>query len=373
MARIAVLHNTLDLRGGADAVCLHVCQALQDDHDVTLFTLSRTSVAELNDMFGTSVDVAVERPPFGRRLADAFAAGTPWLGPQLPLRTVLLHAYFRRRADAFDLAVSTANEVALLLPSVQYIHFPQFDQYHCPAGGFDRANPLWSRLAGPRERRLPADATVLANSAWTADVVEATYDRRPAVLHPPVDPIPDRRPWAEREQGVVTVGRLAPDKRTLDAIEVVDGVRERGHDCHLHIVGSAAPAYRQYVERVAAAARERPYVTLERDVSRERLERVLATHRYGLNTKRREHFGMALAECTAAGMVTFAPDDGGQRDVVGDPGRLFESPADAADRIARAIDRDERPAQPPDRFESARFHDRIRRHVTDRLVQHGRL
>jgi len=371
VARIAVLHNTLDLRGGADAVCLHVCQALQADHDVTLFTLSRTAVAELDDLFGTSVDVAVERPPLGRLLADAFAAATPVVGPQLPLRTALLVSYFRRRATEFDLAVSTANEIALPLPSVQYVHFPQFDQYHCPAGGFDRANPLWSRLAGPRDRRLPADATVLANSAWTADVVEATYDRRPTVCHPPVDPI-DARLWAEREQGIVTVGRLAPDKRTLDAIEIVDGVRERGHDCHLHVVGSASAAYRQYVERVATAASERPYVTLERDVSRERLEHVLATHRYGLNVKRREHFGMALAECVAAGMLTFAPDDGGQRDVVGDPARLFDAPADAADRIARAIERDDRPSRSPDRFDSQRFHEQIRHHVTQRLSQHRR-
>jgi glycosyltransferase involved in cell wall biosynthesis len=366
VARIAVLHNTLDLRGGADAVCLHVCEALQADHEVTLFTLSRTDVAELNDLFGTDVSVTVERPLAGRRLADCFAAAAPWAGPQLPLRSVLLVAAFRRRADEFDLAVSTANEMALPLPSVQYVHFPQFAQYHCPAGGFDPLNRLWSRLAGPG-RRLPDDTTVLANSDWTADVVEATYDRRPTVLAPPVDPIPAACPWDERERGIVTLGRLAPDKRPLAAIEIVDGVRERGHDCHLHLVGSAAPAYRQYVERVEAAARERPYVSLEREVSRERLEHLLGSHRYGLNVKRREHFGMALAECAAAGMLTFAPDSGGQRDVVGDERRLFASPTDAADRIAGAIERDQRPSRSRDRFGSDRFHEAVRRHVARRL------
>jgi len=92
VARIAVLHNTLDLRGGADAVCLHVCEALQADHEVTLFTLSRTGVDELNELFGTDVSVTVERPLAGRRLADCFAAAAPWAGPQLPLRSVLLVA-----------------------------------------------------------------------------------------------------------------------------------------------------------------------------------------------------------------------------------------------------------------------------------------
>lgn len=36
MAEIAVLHNTFDFRGGADAVCLHACAALAPDHDVTV-------------------------------------------------------------------------------------------------------------------------------------------------------------------------------------------------------------------------------------------------------------------------------------------------------------------------------------------------
>lgn len=367
MARVAVLHNTLDLRGGADAVCLHVCQALQDDHDVTLFTTSETRLAELNRLFDTSVDVPIDQPPLSGPLARGFAALTPHLGPQLPLRSALLLGYFRRRAAAFDVAVSTANEIALPLPSVQYVHFPQFFQRHCPAADAGRMNPVWSRLAGPRDRRLPADATVVANSSWTAGVVETIYDRQPDVLHPPVDPIPDPLPWDQREQGVVLLGRIAPDKRALAAIDVVDRVRERGHDCLLRIVGSAAPAYRRYVEQVEAAAATREYVTLERNVSRERLERVLTTHRYGLNMKLEEHFGMALAECVAAGMLPFAPDGGGQRDVVGDPDRLFDSPADAAAAIARAIEGDDRPSQPRDRFASDRFHAEVRRRVTGRL------
>ena len=62
MARVAVLHNTLDLRGGADAVCLHVCEALQDAHDVTLWTLSRAELEDLNALFGTAAAVDVRTP-----------------------------------------------------------------------------------------------------------------------------------------------------------------------------------------------------------------------------------------------------------------------------------------------------------------------
>lgn len=364
MARMAVLHNTLDGRGGADAVCLHVCEALQSHHDVTLFTLSRSSLSELNALFGTAVHVAVRRPPGTRLVCRAFDALPDRFGPQLAARSVLLGRLFAPHAADFDIAVSTANEFALPLPSLQYVHFPQFNCRHTTAGPTPRLDPVWSRLAGVGDRSLPADARLLANSEWTAEVVADAYGRRPAVLHPPVDPIPDPQPWEEREHGVVVLGRLAPDKRPLRAIRIVDGVRARGHDLHLHLVGSSSSIYADYARRVAAEAADRPYVHLDRDASRERVEALLATHRYGLNCKPDEHFGMAVAEYVAGGMVAFAPDAGGQREILAERSdRLFTSTADAVATISSAIDDHDRPTLPRDRYASERFHAAIREGV----------
>ncbi len=370
MAQVAVLHNTLDFRGGADAVCAHVCEALQGVHEVTLFTISATRLATLNDMFGTAANVDVRRPPLGRRLATLFSRADDRFGPQLPLRSALLTRWFRRHAAAFDAAVSTANEFDLPIPSVQYVHFPQFNAgVPGPDGvhGDGPLNDLWTRVAGLADRDLPENATLVANSGYTAAHVAARYGEEPAVLHPPVDPIPGEA-WDEREQGIVSIGRIAPDNRTLDAIEVVDGVRERGVDLHLHLVGSTAEAYRSYVRDVTEAAAARPYVSLHTEVSRDRLEELLGRHRYGLNTKPGEHFGMALAEYVAAGMVAFAHDSGGQREVVdGQPDRLFESVPMAVDRIVDAVESGATPRLSPDRFGVDRFHRRIRELVADRV------
>jgi len=372
MARIAALHNTLDLRSGADAVCLHVCEALDADHDVTLFTLSTPRLEELNELFDTDADVPVRTPPAGRLLGSAFATAADAVGPQLALRSVLLQRFFGRHAGEYDAAVSTANEFVLALPSVQYVHSPQFNARasgreaengeNADAG---RLNGLWSRAAGVSDRRLPGDARLLANSALTADAVAGRYGRRPEVVHPPVDPI-EGRPWDEREAGVVVVGRIAPDKRQLRAIDVVDRVHARGHDLHLHLVGSTATAYRSYVRRVRRAARDRAYVSFEGEVDRARLERLLGTHRYGLNVRPGETFGMAVAEYVAAGMLAFAPDAGAQPEVLGDdPDRLFEpgDPADATARLADAVADGTRPSLARDRFARDRFHGAVRDHV----------
>lgn len=382
MARVAVAHNTLDLRGGADAVCLHTCEALARDHDVTLLTLSHPPLSELNAMFDTDVSVSVETPPGGHVLGRLFEAMAPHVGPQLPFRSVLLDRFLRRRRQFFDLVVSTANEFALSGPSVQYVHFPQFRAGYSVSDGerentdAGRLNALWTKLAGlaPDDSAtesgddLPSEARLLANSTYTASAVAERYGRASEVLHPPVDPIPGGDDWTDRADGVVILGRIAPDKRICEALRIVDGVREHGHDLSVHVVGSTAGAYREYVRRVEEMVAERSHATLHRDSSRAALESVLTENKYGLSAKPGEHFGMAVAEYVAAGMVAFAPDSGGQRDVLdGNPDRLFDSHEDAVETVAAAVERDDPPKLPRDRFRRERFHDGIRSVVRERL------
>ncbi|WP_144905733.1 glycosyltransferase family 4 protein [Halobellus captivus] len=371
MARVAVVHNTLDFHGGADVVCLAVCEALQRDHDVTLYTLSETAPLDLAERFEIALDssrLTVRNPLGGRAVARALSTVTPVVGPQLPFRSVLIRHFFERDASEYDLVVSTANEFDFSIPAVQYIHYPQFRPDRAAASGDSAGalNPLWSRLAGP-ERGEVDGSTLLANSSWTADVFERLYGVEPAVLHPPVEPIERRLDWSERADGVV-VGRIAPDKRVFDAIEIVDGVRRQGRDLHLHIVGAAPRAYRRYVARVERAAADRSYVTVERDVPRARLEELLRTHKYGINCKPKEHFGLSVAEYVAAGMVAFAPDSGGQREVLEErEDRLFGSVKEAIELLAAAIERNGPPNQSPTRFGRARFRADIRAFVDETL------
>jgi len=377
MARVAVLHNTLDLQGGADAVCMHTVEALQERHRVTLFTVSSTPLETLNDLFDTDVrSVAVRNRPLaaaaigrGVGLANRITGGRT--GPALGLRSLLVGRLFARHAGAFDLAVSTANEFALSVPSVQYVHYPQFNRRRLNGDGptlapLDRA---YARLAGVDE--LDPAARLVANSGWTAGVVERAYGRRPAVIYPPVDPPVSEPPaWERREPGFVALGRIAPDKNHLRLIGIVDRLRRRGHDVHLHVVGSTARAYRGYLERVADAAADREYVHLEGEMSRDRLGELLARHRYGLHGKDREHFGMAVAELVASGLVTFVPAGGGQQEIVDDPDLTYGSVPEAVETIGAALAADRRPGDVgavAERFGTRRFRAEMRAAVADRL------
>ena len=330
-------------KGGGEAVAMNVLESLQRRHDVTLLTLTDPDIPHLNDYFDTAVD------------ADSLAvrtAGTlaPFINSRYGLKwyvlqNALLGRYARRHADEFDLLVSTIIELGLESDSVQYIHFP-FDWtvsldnreeiFHPTVEEDSLYERLCTAVAGVDLSDIRSNA-LLANSGWTADVVDDAYGTRPRVVHPPVDTSEfDPRPWDEREDGFVTVGRIERSKRIAELIRIVDGVRERGHDVHFHVIGPTVDE--EYRREVDALAADRDYVEIEGEVPRADLVERICTHKYGIHGKEFEHFGMAVAELAAGGTVPFAPETGGQHAIVDDDERLlYGSPADAVEKAAAVV------------------------------------
>ena len=332
MVEIAVVHPDLGMRGGAESVCMNVLEALQEDHELTLLTLARPDIQALNQYYRTEV-----RSPDVRLAGRMSPAIRRAAGRRLgKLQGALLGRYAGDCATEYDLVFGTKNELGIRVPSIQYVLSPQFA---AADPGFDRTgivrqayNRVCKATAGINERTLRL-GTYVATSDWTADALETTYGVRAETIYPPVDvaSFPDR-PWAEREAGFVTVGRLGPSKRILRNIEIVARLRERGYDVHLHVAGPTTDGdYAKRVERVAAG---RSFVSVEGSLSRDELVDLLVSHKYGLHGRPYEHFGIAVAESVAAGAIPFAPDSGGQREILrGDSRLLYDSAEDAVERI----------------------------------------
>jgi len=380
MTVVGVVHTDLESKGGGEAVAMAVIEALQVDHDVTLMTVTDPDIDALNEYFNTDVDteaLAVRR------------AG--WLAPILnarvglryhSLQNALLGRYARRRARAFDVLLSTTNELGLPAGSIEYVHVP-FDWTVCLDDREDGFHPtldgdsLYERLCTAIASVSVADIrknTVFANSEWTANAFEEAYDVRPAVLYPPVDTSEFTDvSWEERENGFVTIGRIERSKRIAELIVLVDGLRERGHDIHLHIVGPTVDE--RYGRQVALLAAQRSYIRLEGELSRTELVDLVCSHRYGLHGKRDERFSIAVAELAAGGTLPFVPASGEQIAIVrDDPRLLYDSIPDAIGRIDRVLSKrtlqHELRIDPRDvrrRFGRKRFHRAIRKAVAATL------
>lgn len=343
MERIAVIHMDLMAKGGGESVAMNVLEALQDDYDVHLLTLTEPDFEDLNAYFNTAVeDVTVDLA--GKAIPEAHSR----LGLRYYiLQNALLSRYARSRADSYDLLFSTINELGLPGNSIAYVHFP-FD-WNVNLEGRTRDHIFhptveeggvyeWlCRSVAGIQRGSVQRSTLLANSEWTASAVESAYGTRPDVVYPPIDTSQfTDRSWTEREQGFVSIGRIERSKRIHELIEIIDQVRERGHDTHLHIIGPTVDS--EYCEEVAVMADRRSHISLEGEVSRDSLVEHVCTHRYGIHGKRYEHFGMAVAELAGGGTIPFVPDSGGQSDIVDNrPEQVYTDVEDAVEKISRVL------------------------------------
>jgi Glycosyltransferase len=371
MAKILVVHNTFAFAGGADIVALHTIAALAEAHDVSVLTMSPVDLGSRAEALGLDLavgDVRVQTPRWGALLTRGVTAASGVIGGQSALQSALIS---RARGDAYrraDLVVSTTNELGLERPSVQYIHAPQFPTPGVSGLHRPWMTPLSRRIARADAARL-GDATLLANSAWTADRVAEVYGHRPTVLAPPVTPIRCETAPDDRTPGVVLVGRIAPDKRVLPAIEAFDAVVAARGPTPLHIVGTAAPMYRGYRDAVLSAAAARSHVHVHLDADRSRLQELLCRHTVGLGMKPHEHFGMAIAEYATAGVLPVTPDTGGQVEIVERVGgSTFHRDEELAETLLAALARSPPPPLAPDTFAPAQFRSTLRGTVTAALA-----
>ncbi|WP_248904018.1 glycosyltransferase family 4 protein [Halocatena marina] len=341
MARIALIHPQYLVTGGAEAVSLNAIEALQDEHSLTLFTNHEPQFDSLNDYYDTAVDpnrVSVRTPPIASHYVDRFGAQNGLL------LYALLNRYVRRYLDAFDLVVGTYNELACEIPSVLYLHHPLYDvsNQHLDPRSNQGARYYYKRLsrsiAGVSNATMNhPSTTLLTNSDWMAENIKDVYGTRPRTVYPPIETSAFAPPPIEEQsRGFVSAGRVSKDKQLLRSIEILQRVRNRGHDITLHIAGPLPNT--EYADRVRVAASRHAFVTIEGRLSRDELVSVIERNRYAIHGKDYEHFGIVVGEFIAGGALPFVPNTGGQCEILDqNDALLYESTDDAVETIDHVL------------------------------------
>lgn len=318
-------------------------EALKDDHELTLLAASPPDFAHANRVFGTSIaegDIEIRLVP---SLETRLERSIPRLARLPMFRRCLVMALARGISDRYDLVVATDNESDVGTRAMQYVHFPGQLFWHPDPRERWRQATHWvygrvlERLTGFSRTRMQRTLT-LVNSAWTGSLVRKACGVTPRVLTPPTATAGSTVPWRDREPAFACVGRIAPDKRLLEVIDIVRRVRRRHPDIRLRLFGFGG--HTAYVDRIAAiAGRERDWLTLQLDLSRVDLTEQLAQCRFGIHGMPFEHYGMGVAELVQAGAIVFAPNRGGPVEILGgNRSLLFEGPNDAVEKISRVLE-----------------------------------
>jgi len=306
--RVALIHTAFFNAGGGERLLLEMRRALKDlDHDVDLYTAyfdKRAWDVITNGMSNVPELIILREPMIGKifrkaKLLGALLAAWRLEGPVERLRL------------RYDLIIETFLGVPLKWADATYVHFPLVDslkflthQYRLRL--YERA---YNSLAIWMARAL-ADSTkpVMTNSTWTVKYIRGAYgSQRVYVVHPPVNVEELSSIGGDRGRMVLTVSRIDWAKRVTEIPKIARLVPE----AEFYLVGSTRPESGPVVEVLKERAERLSNFHLETDVPRKRILELMSQASVYLHPPFAEHFGIAIAEAAAAGLVPVVYRDGG--------------------------------------------------------------
>jgi glycosyltransferase involved in cell wall biosynthesis len=342
--RLALVHD-LPV-GGAKRHISAMLDLLAEQFDVTVFEFDRPdrTVCEIGP--GTTSRKAVfPAPPYSLR----FLSKVPVAG-QMAM-DLALSAYYRPIADAvnrggFDATFVTQSRITNTPPLLAMLETPII--YGCQEPTRVLYEPYRVRAESPirkslrvlhnwvthpflrrRERRLVQRAHALvANSSYSAEVLDRLFERKAVVAYPGVHGEIFKYARAASPKGVLSVGSLDIVKGHDFVIECVARV-PREHRPSLTIIcprGTHSTDEALYLERMARA--RDVAVEIVSGISDDELAARYANAIALLFAARLEPFGLVCIEAMACGCPVLTVEEGGPRETVIDGVTGFVLPRD---------------------------------------------
>ena len=336
--RIGLLHNTLNVQGGAERFTVDLIQVLKDHgHEVHLATFDKVDWNRVREKMGSCARPDKCLSIFWRRL--------PIFGIY---QRLLMPLAAKRLARTVDVTINTHSDYLLCKTDIVYMH-------GVPAvlGGFDLKVPWWKILyvlpyrfiiwVGTSLKNSPDDSIFIANSRHTAKkLLEHHGIHADRVIYPPVHTEIYRKlaSQSERENVVLTISRYAKEKDLDHVLEIAKRTR---NDIKFVVVGEAANRFEKAIasglidEARVLNLRIEFYVNISQDAKREMMAKAKAY----LHPGTFEHFGVAVCEAISAGCLPVAVNEGGHLEILeslGPIARCYENFDEAAQCLERAID-----------------------------------
>jgi len=334
--KVLLVHPRLSVKGGGERIAIHsILAAVKVGHEVSLVSeeFDETNFEDFYDCPGLFDKVnRLYYPPF-----------KSVLGPRFLLYQRLGYHWARIRSIvsrvSFDIVLSTQDigyVPSTSAPVVQYCYFPEYFShlqsspssmwrfYYRPASAFYR----------DRVRRVRA---LLSVSDFTRGFVERKWGRGSLTLYPPcpVETYSDLIKLQPRENLVVTVGRIVPEKRFHLFVQLARMVPKT----RFVAIGSLSDGTSAYYERLKRMAPENiSFVLSPLRKVKDLLGRAMAY----VHCAENEHFGITIVEAMAAGCVPVVHDSGGPREIVtSDVGFRWRDLAVAAQQIILLAENDQ--------------------------------
>jgi alpha-1,2-mannosyltransferase len=359
-----VVHPYMSIFGGGERVCLNVVRALMEEGINVTLVSEPIDPNMLKTFLGFNLSGFVHVPY--KKFKLRFKKFSVYQG--------ILHFNFskpkiKRIVKDYDIEFLTQS-VAFTLgagrKTIAYVHFPEFFVH------LELAKPktrwFWKFYYAPMlsylRNKVHKIDIFICNSEYTKKAIKEKWGKDAIVVYPPVD-IEKIKP-ASKENLVVTVGRFVKGKNYETVLEVARLLPT----INFMIIGRKQDP--NYFEKLRILKPNN--VTLLTDLSQEELFREIARAKVYLHTMIGEHFGISIVEAMAAGCIPVVHNSGGQREVVGKLGFLYNDVKDCKECILKAMSKDDTDIHKiitfAKNFSSENFRNRIRNIVKNIVEKH---
>jgi glycosyltransferase involved in cell wall biosynthesis len=203
------------------------------------------------------------------------------------------------------------------------------------------------RFLSAKYDSLMKNTLVLTNSQYCRKVIYNALGIDSKIVYPPVDVETFRetalKPTIQREDIILVISRIAPDKQIENAIELAKILRGRGigrKKKGMVIAGNVHhydEQYYQELKKMIADYDLSDYISLQTTISFSKLVKLMQLAKVYFHPRIDEHFGISSVEAMASGLVPIVSDIGGHTEFV--PSKYhFHTLDHAADLVALAFE-----------------------------------
>jgi len=333
--KVLIIHPRLSVKGGGERVAIHsILAATKAGHEVTLLS-EEFDEASFADFYGCP-------GLFDKVDRFYYPAFKPVLGPRFLLYQRLIYHWLRIRKavsrDSFDIVLST-QDIGYIpsthAPVIQYCYFPEYFSHLQTS-----SSPVWRLYYRPASayyrNRVRRVGILLSVSDFTRGFVAKKWKRDSKTVYPPcpVEAFSELSKVQLRENLVVTIGRIVPEKRFHLFVELARLVPET----RFVAIGSLSDETSAYYERLKRTAPENVSFVLS---PLRKVKNILGRAMAYVHCAENEHFGITIVEAMAAGCVPIVHDSGGPREIVtSDVGFRWSNLSVAARQIGMLAEND---------------------------------
>lgn len=324
MKKILVTHPWMNLYGGGEIFCKHCCELLSKKFEVNLMFYNNNK--KVNKFLKINKKIKLIPVKSKSKIINYLASKT-----MVVAQTYLIYFINNKNKIRYEFIFSSAGEIYSKLKTYQYLHmcFFSINLFEYKNFGYSLKTAhkailrllvvLFSRIFLFINKNKFNDVITISNSNWSLSRIAKTYIiKKKKLVYPTFNIVRYKnnnlKLFNNRLKDFVILGRVSEDKKIHEGINFFNSLGKKFSSSRLHIIG---PIDRQYFKKkILKIHYDKKKIIFHGLISSKERNKILYKSMYGLSFFNSEHFGRGVLEMQKLGMIVFAKNKGGVREIL---------------------------------------------------------